>query len=169
MAELDQFTVALKTARLAEAAHVEAIVHLNDARALRLQVLLDAVQAKLANNSRAQELLELHVVQGAQPRLWVDLVSSVVMEPDPRSYRLQQDSEISSQILFETQDMGEMAAYIIRHLARHVVVREKVAAISAAKPKTYSVNDMIYVWLMGIVFGSMALLILGLYLGKIQF
>ncbi len=169
MAELDQFMVALKTARLAEAAQVEALIHLSDARALRLKNLLEIVQRRLLNSDRARELLELYVQEGAAPRLWVNFTSSVVMEPDPRTYRLQQDTEQVSEIVFETRDVNEMAGYVIRHLARRVVVREKFAVAVARKAKSYSVNDMIYVWIMGIVFGSMALLILGFYLGKIHF
>jgi hypothetical protein len=169
MAEVDQFTMDLRIARLAEAARVESVVNLNEARSLRLQNLQAELQARLVNNARAKDLVELRLEQGSPPRLWLDLVTSVVMEPDPRTYRLQQDQESSRETLFETGNMTDMAAYATRHLARQIVVREKLATALVSKPKAYTVQDMIYVWIMGVVFGSMALLMIGLYLGKIQF
>jgi hypothetical protein len=173
MAQADQFMGALKTARLAEAAQLEALLSLQDARALRLENLCAAVKVKLADNSLARDMIELSAQAGAKPQLWVDLVSSVVMEPDPRTYRLVQHREGHIETLFETTNIEEMTNYLVRYIAHRVVVRDRIAASlpDAPKmgPKTYSMVDMIYVWITGCVFGVMALLTIAIYLGKLQF
>jgi hypothetical protein len=91
MTERDYFGVALKKARVAEAAQLEAALNIRDARALRLESLRDAVQERLGANVQARAFFDLTVQPGVRPKLWIDLISSVVMEPDPRSYRLVQD------------------------------------------------------------------------------
>jgi hypothetical protein len=169
----DQFTSALKVARSAEAAQLEALLSLQDARALRLENLRAAVQFKLPDKPEVRDLLELSTEPGAKPKLWVDLVSSVVMEPDPRTYRLVQHREGHIETLFQSTDMEEMAAYLVRYVAQRVVLRDKVAASQPASQsagtKTYSVIDMIYVWLTGCVFGVMALLTVAMYMGMLHF
>lgn len=170
MADIDHMNVAIKQARAAESAQFEAMLSLSDARILRLENLLEIMTQRLSRNSKLGELFELNVQQGIKPKLWIDLVSAVVMEPDPSTFRLTQDSELGRETLFETADTGQMADYVVRYLAQRVVLREKALATKAvAAPAPYTSRDMIYVWLTGCVFGAMVLLTLAMYLKKLTF
>jgi hypothetical protein len=173
MVQSDQFGLALRSARLAESAQLEAMLNIQDARVLRLENLREAVLAKLVGNAQAQSLFELVVRPGTVPKLWVDLISSVVMEPDPRTYRLVQDNQRTYETIFETTQMTEMVDYVVRFMAHRVIAQQKAeiatSKATSATQKTYSLIDMIYVWATGCVFGIMILLTLAMYLGKLQF
>ncbi len=173
MADQNDFGFALRQARVAEAAQLEAVMNIRDARALRLESLRDAVKARLSGNEKAQALFDLTVLPGVKPKLWVDLISSVVMEPDPRSFRLIQDREKNSETVFETPSEAEMVNYLTRYLAHRLVSHDKlVASVPPAEtmPNSgYSLADMIYVWVTGCLFGVMTLLTLAMYLGKLHF
>lgn len=171
--EGDQFTAAIKSARLAQSAQLDAMMTIHDARLLRLENLRDALVAKIAGNETAKGLIDLSELSGAKPKLWIDLNASVVMEPDPRTYRLQQDAQNSTEIVFETTTMSEMADYVLRFMAHRTLLRKKVE-LAARKTvsegqKCYSLFDMIYVWATGCIFGVMALLTIAMYLGKVHF
>src|SRR5262245_28849469 len=92
---------ALRQARLAEAAHFEAVLDIRDAQTLRLQVLKDELSPVILSNAEAASFIDLALVPGDPPRLWIDLISSVVMAPDPRTYRLVQDAAAGRQTLLE--------------------------------------------------------------------
>ena len=173
MAERDYFGVALQKARVAEAAQLEAAMNIRDARTLRLESLRDAVQARLGANTHARAFFELTVQPGVKPKLWIDLISSVVMEPDPRSYRLVQDRENSIENVFETSVELEMVNFLTQYLAHRVVAHDKLLAGVSAKPVVtesgYSLFNMIYVWLTGCLFGVMTLLTIAMYMGKLHF
>ncbi len=150
---------ALRQARLAEAAQAEAVAALRDAGSLRLQVLKDEMAG-------FQQPLELVVVPGETPRLWIDLITSVVMEPDPHTYRLVQDRES----VFETRDRAQMAETLKRHIAHRIIARERqVAGLSRASLAApgYSVAAVIFAWLSGFSLGALALLISVILLGKL--
>ncbi len=173
MADQNDFGIALRQARVAEAAQLEAVMNIRDARALRLESLRDAVKAKLGSNEQALAMFDLVVQPGAKPKLWVDLISSVVMEPDPRSFRLIQDREKNTETVFETTVEAEMVDFLTRYLAHRLVLHDKlVASVPTAEVKpnsVYSLADMIYVWATGCLFGVMTLLTLAMYLGKLHF
>ena len=88
MADHRQFEQALKQARLAEAAQLEAVLSVKDARSMRLLALRDAVIPHLAAHPAGAGLVDLTMQPGEVPRLWLDLISSVVVAPKPvRSLR----------------------------------------------------------------------------------
>src|SRR5262245_42341701 len=90
--ERNELDGALRRARLAEAAHFEATLDIRDAQTLRLQVLKDELQPLVTSRPEAEAFFELALVPGDPPRLWLDFITSVVMAPDPRTYRLIEDS-----------------------------------------------------------------------------
>ena len=157
MAVLDPFVDELRRARLTEDARLEAFSGLIDARMLRLGALRDAVLPKISQNEMARNLFELSVSTGATPRLWVDLISSVVMEPDPKHYRLVQDLTDTREIVFETEDLAEMQTYLTRFLAHRLVAEEREKAMrrraKLAASGSYGQWDMILIWLAGLGFG----------------
>lgn len=155
---------ALRQARLAEAAHYDAALNLRDAKSIRLQLLKDDLAAAAAAGH-----FDLALAPGDPPRLWIDLITSVVMEPDPRTYRLQQDGEAGREILFESSDRASMAEAVKRHMAHRMVARErlKVAVVSPPPPAGYSTASLILAWLSGLTFGALVLMSAAIYIGRL--
>ena len=161
---------ALRTARLAEAAHAEAVEGLKDAKSLRLQVLKDELQPIMAEPEAARHGFDLVVGPGETPKLWIDLITSVVMEPDPRTYRLVEDGQDGRETLFETAERSEMVAALKRHLAHRIIARErKIAAVDRTAPALlgYSPAAVMFAWLSGFALGALILLIAVIVLDKL--
>jgi hypothetical protein len=136
-----ELTKALREARLASAAKLDATLGLSDARALRLDALRAELAPIVAANAEAKALFDLNLQVGEAPKLWLDLISSVVMEPDPRTYRLVQDQENRRETLYESTKISEMSAHIVKY----------------------------YVWITGAAFGVLGLMIAAMLLGKLNF
>jgi len=172
MADADAFLKALKQARLSEAAQFDAGLNLRDARALRLDALRDAVLPELRGHEAAQSLFELNVQDSEKPRLWIDLISTVEMEPDPKTYRLLQQREQKREVLFETRDMEQMRDFLLRYLAHRYLAQDRLSrtneATLAPQPR-YSLFEMIYVWITGILFGVLGLVAWALATGHLKF
>jgi hypothetical protein len=160
---------ALREARLAEAAHFEAVLDLRDSKSLRLQLLKDELLPTVQSSPEAQSLFDLALVPGDPPKLWIDLISYVVMEPDPRTYRYMQDRQDGRETLFESGDRKAMADEIKRHMAHRLVARERNAASARQAPAIpgYSSGALWLAWTSGFAFGALILLILAIYLGVI--
>lgn len=173
MADPQELTIALREARLAAASKLDATLDLADARALRLDALRADLFPMVEGNADARALFNLNVQAGATPKLWLDLISSVVMEPDPRTYRLLQDQDNRREKLFESSDMKEMSAYIVKYLAHRMIAHEKLArglSPMVEKPsRSYSIADLIYVWITGAIVGVLGLLIAAMLMGKLSF
>jgi hypothetical protein len=172
MADADAFLKALKQARLSEAAQLDAVLNLRDARVLRLEALRDAVLPELQGHAEAQSLFDLNVQDGEKPRLWIDLVSSVEMEPDPKTYRLVQQREGRRDVLFETRDMSQMGDFVIRFLAHRLVAQERLSRtpqVAAQTGRRYGLFEMVYVWITGILFGALSLIAWALATGHLKF
>jgi hypothetical protein len=173
MAERQELTKALREARLAAASRLDATLDLADARALRLDALRAEIVPMIAGNAEARALFDLNVQPGATPKLWLDLISAVVMEPDPRTYRLVQDQDNRRETLFESADVKAMANYIVKYLAHRMIAHEKLARGLLPMPglaqNSYSLVDLVYVWITGAAFGVLGLLIAAMLLGKLSF
>ena len=172
MADADAFVKALKKARLSEAAQLDAITNLRDAGTLRLEALRDALLPQLRDNAQAQAMFELNVQDGDRPRLWIDLVSAVEMWPDPKTYALTQHRDGHRETLFETRDLQEMQRFALGYLAHRMVAKERMAAGLRERrvggPR-YSLSEMIYVWLTGLLFGVLGLVAWALATGHLKF
>jgi hypothetical protein len=160
---------ALRQARLAEAAHFEAVLDIRDAQTLRLQVLKDDLAAVISANAEIASFVDLALVPGEPPRLWIDLITAVVMAPDPRTYRLVQDSPGGRQTLFETGDRGEMVEKVKQHVAHRLVVRERErVGVAAPKPTRigHSTTALVLAWLSGFLIGVLTLFIVGILISR---
>ncbi len=166
----DGLAGALREARQAEAAHFEASLELRDSKSLRLQLLKDDLLPLVEASPDAREVFDLALVPGEPPKLWIDLISFVVMDPDPRTYRFLQHRQDRREILFETADRELMAAAIRRHMAHLLVARERqaAAALPPAGGPGYSSASLILSWVSGFAFGALALLGLAIYLGFLK-
>lgn len=159
---------ALRNARLAEGAHYEAAQNLRDAKSIRLQLLKDDLSTAAA---AAGGLFDLALAPGDPPRLWIDLITAVVMEPDHRTYRLQQDRQSGREILFESDDRALMADTVRRHMAHLMVARERLAATAVLPPPPagYSMASLLLAWLSGLALGALALMSVAIYLDRMGF
>lgn len=159
----------LRQARLLEAAHFDAQRDLRDAKTLRLQILKDTLLPLVKALPAATDLFDLALVSGEPPRLWIDLITYVVMEPDPRTFRLLQDRQDNRELLFESSDIGEMAAAVRRHMAHRLVARERQgAAVTPHQPTSgYSMGSLMLAWTSGFAFGALVLMGLAIFFGWI--
>lgn len=161
---------ALREARLAEAAHFEAALHLRDAKSIRLQLLKDDLMAAAQASPEARSLFDLALVPAEPPKLWIDLITYVLMEPDPRTYRLVQDRQDGRETLHETDSRSNMAESVRRHMAHRLIARERQSASTAALPPPpagYSQASLLLAWTSGFAFGALMLLGAAIYLGFI--
>jgi hypothetical protein len=162
---------ALRQARLAESAHFEAALDIRDAKTLRLAVLLDEVRPHLlAGRREADGFIDPVLVPGEPPRLWIDMVASVVMEPDPQTYRFQRDTAGGREILLESRNRRELIERIIAYVAHRLVERERQFASDergrARAPGGYGGTALLLAWLSGFSVGILALFALGVWLAK---
>lgn len=173
MSKADAFTQALKQARLAEAAQLEAVVSLRDARSLRLLALRDALKRDLAGHDEALALFELNLQDSEKPKLWLDLISFIEMEPDPKTYRLMQDGPQGRECVFESGDARAIQEQALRHMAHRLVTHDKQAAgislRSKDKARNYGLGELVYVWITGLLFGVLGLVAWGLAVGLVKF
>lgn len=174
MVNQSEFDTALKKARLAEAAQLDAVLNVKDARSLRLLALRDAVLPALVDHPAAVGLTDLVIQPGETPRLWLDLISSVVIAPDTRIYRLEQERNSAREVLYETDDLEDMKANVLRYLAHRVIAREKSAAglseyAPGSKGPRYGAAALAYVWITGALTGVLILLLAAILLGILNF
>ena len=163
--------VALREARLAEAAHFEAARDLRDSKSLRLQILKDDLLPAVQASPEARALFDLTLLPGDPPKLWIDLTSYVVMEPDHRTYRFLQDRQDDREILFETTEREAAASAIRRHMAHRLVARERQVTGLPQAPATtgYGLASLVLAWLSGLSLGALASIAAALYFGIIKF
>jgi hypothetical protein len=162
---------ALRQARLAEAAHYESVLGIKDAKSLRLQVLKDELGAVIANSQEARQIFDLALIPGEPPKLWIDLITFVVMEPDYRTYRLVQDNQAGRDVLHETADRLEMVERLRQYMAHRIIARERQMAATppAGMRARFSANALILAGLSGFGLGILAALISAIILGMLEF
>ena len=162
---------ALRDARVSEAVHLEAVLNLRDSKSIRLQLLKDDLLPAVAAFPAAGDLFDLALVPGDPPKLWIDLISAVVMEPDHRTYRLTRDRQDDREILFESDDRATMSDFVRRFMAHRLVVRERQAVTAALPPPPvgYSTGSLILAWTSGFAFGALALVGISIYMKILHF
>lgn len=161
---------ALRDARVLEAAHFDAALNLRDSKSIRLQLLKDDLQPAVTMPPAA-DMFDLALVPGEPPRLWIDMITSVVMEPDHRTYRLIRDRQDDREVLFDSDDRMAMADHIRRYMAHRLIARERQAA-TASLPQTipgYSTGSLILAWTSGAAFGALLLLGIAIYMEVLNF
>lgn len=143
---------------------------LRDSKVLRLQILKDELLPSVQSTPDAQALFDLTLLPGDPPKLWVDLTSYVVMEPDHRTYRVLQDRQDDRSILFEGADREQAAEAIRRHMAHRLVARERQSAMVPPQSGLgYSSATLVLSWVSGFAFGALALVAAALYSGLLKY
>jgi hypothetical protein len=94
------------------------------------------------------------------------------MEPDYRTYRLQQDNQGGREALFESADRAEMTNYLKSYLAHRMIARERqiMRAAPVSQPAArYTAGAVVYAWFNGLILGILALIVAAISLGKLKF
>lgn len=152
---------ALREARMAEAMHREAVADIRDSKSLRLHALKLEIDVVVAASPEARQNFDVAISPRDPPRLWLDPISFVDMEPDYRTYRLVQDTSAGREVVAETTDLMGMVEHVKRLLAHRVIARER--QVAGTSPKSiissgYSSSAVILAWLSGVALGALALL-----------
>ncbi len=169
-----RFETALKQARLAEAAHIDALVALKDGKALRLDHLRSKLLQGLPEDHGLRRLIDLRLAPGEAPRLFLDLVTSVGMAADGRSFELQQDKQGDRIMTYETPDAEAMFRQILKLQAHQFIAESRNSQLAESRSSTDHGNDtgwisILYIWLTGFIFGASALAAWSMYTGKLGF
>ena len=160
----------LREARVAEAMHREALSAFHDSKSLRLSALKLEVDAAVAASPEARQNFDVALSPGDPPRLWLDSISFVEMEPDYRTYRLVQDTSGGREVVAESIDLKAMLEQVKRLLAFRVIARERQVAGNAPKSNLsggYSSSAVILAWLTGVALGALTLLGASIFLKNI--
>jgi len=119
---------AVRQARIDLAERTGVVVDLYDAEVARLEILNEALDPLFADIPAEVELFERGISRGEPPRLWIDMVSQVVMGRDKRVYRFVQDTRYGRRVLAESADVAQMVEALTQYVARRLVERERVMA-----------------------------------------
>lgn len=171
VAEPENLAEAVRQAREMEAFHFEAVRGFADSKSLRLQVLKLDIEGLIKQDPDAPKMFNLALLPGEPPRLWIDLVTSVVMEPDHRTYRLMQDLEWGREILLETTKREEIVKFLRVYLAHRLVQRERQLAgmrVPQMVSSGHTTPVVAYAWLTGFLLGLTAALLAAMSLGKLK-
>jgi hypothetical protein len=174
---------ALSRAREAESAWVEAREKVRDAATLRLFVVEQELRPFVSAMPEARGLIELALVPGFPPRLWIDLSAYVIVdENDGRTLRLVQETLEERRVLFSTERVEEMAGFLKRFIAHRVARRHRMLAgcevreaetprPAGERPDTVtapSAGAVWLAWLAGVVSGMLLLALFLLVSGRID-
>lgn len=156
---------AISRARRIEAAYFEPTRGIADSEALRLSALHGELARFLAAKPGLARFSDIQLVPGEPPRLWIDLVTSVVMEPDYRTYRIQQEFADRRSILLETSRQDEA----LRFLKTYFVERRALPGARAAPnggesapaggSASSAYGTVMFAWLSGLVLGLLIVLL----------
>src|SRR5947208_1945549 len=83
---------ALRKARIEAADRTGVVVDLRDAEVARLEILNEALDPLFGQIPERIDMFDRGISQGDTPRLWIDVITHVLMGRDKRLYRLVQDS-----------------------------------------------------------------------------
>lgn len=156
----------LRHARDAEAMHLDAVLKVNGAKALRLSHVVELLRQSQSTDTQD---VELKVRQGEDPHIWLDMSHRITMEPDAKTYCLSVLSPNKIDILSESENLETLLAAAQRVLSHHKVRRAWGSGESGAKAKLWSLTTLVYVWATGFVAGAAGLALLSIYMKKLPF
>jgi len=164
----EQVRAELDAARRLEAEHHDAMLAVRDAAMLRLFTLKQEILPYVEAMPEAEGFIDIALVPGHPPRLWIDLSSHVLIAEDGRSWRLVQDTADDREVLFETDRLEDMTAFLRKFIAHRVVRRHRMVA--SCHPPEENPEDtggksaegadfslLLLIWASGILTGAAAL------------
>jgi hypothetical protein len=153
----------LRHARDAEAAHLDAVLKVNGAKALRLLAVAERLKQAGATD------VELNAKVGEDPQIWLDMSHRITMEPDTKTYRLSEFSTGKIEMLLETENQDEMLTAARRVLSHGKIRQAWKSPESDRGSKAWRLATLVYVWATGFIAGAAGLALLSIYLKKLPF
>jgi len=156
---------AISRARRIEAAYFQPTRGIADSEALRLAGLHAELSRFISENPGLARYTDIQLVPGEPPRLWIDLVTSVAMEPNFRTYRIQQEFGDRRSILLETTRQDEalrfLKTYFIerRALPSALPAGRETESGSRGGPENSGFGTIMFAWLSGLVLGLLIVLV----------
>ena len=140
------------------------VVDLRDAEAARLETLNDALDDLFAEMPPDVELFDRGIGRGDPIRLWIDVISYVVMGRDKRTYRFLQDSRNGRIVLAESPEVEDIVEAVTKYAARRIIERERALASDehalgyarVAAPRRRRHWQAIRIFVLGLVVGFAA-------------
>ncbi len=163
-AELAITSDALRSARESEAAHLEAVLKVHGAKALRLAQLAEIVKSRPDVESTD---VDLKLDAGSEPHVWLGLSHRITMEPDAKTYRLSVLADGKIEVMQESENVEDMVAAAAQVLAHDEIRKAWRAGESTRGAGVWSVATLIYVWATGFVSGAAGLALIYIYLKKL--
>src|SRR5499426_3630965 len=105
---------ALRQARIDLAERTGVIVDLRNAEIARLELLNEALDHVFAEIPSEVELFDRGIAPGDPPRLWIDMITHVVMGRDKRTYRFLQDTRYGRRVLAESGEVPDIVAAVTK-------------------------------------------------------
>ena len=157
---------ALRKARIEAADRTGVVVDLRDAEVARLEILSEALDPLFAQIPDQVDLFDRGISQGVTPRLWIDVVSHVLMGRDKRIYRFVQDTRFGRLVIVESHDVSKIVDAITDYVARRMIEREH--ALVATPLPTPPVLEKprrggVWIFVLGFAVGAAALFALALF------
>ena len=167
------FEAALQEARLAEAAHLEAVIRAQDAGALRLDHLRSRLLDSLPADSTLRQSMDLRLPPDFPPRLFLDLSRSVAMAADGRSFVLEEDHEDHRSVLATEASVEAMVREVLRLEAHRTIQAARKSKLrkmwkwGVLHPLTWA--QLLYVWVSGVAVGAALLALVAIFMKKLGF
>ena len=119
---------AIRQVRLSAVERSDVIVDLREAEIARLELLQEALAALVAELPENDDQFEITLVPSHPPRLWIDMLSYVVMGRDKHAYRFMKDTRNGRETIIESADRAEVVNAITDYVAYRILEREKAFA-----------------------------------------
>jgi len=158
---------ALRELRIENAERTGVILEMRDAEAARLDLLNETLDPVFADVPAEVEIFDRGVSRGDVPKLWIDVITFVMMGRDKRTYRLVQDTRYGRKILAQSGDIPEMTRAVTRYIAGRLIERERALAEDASR-QMREPRRVRWVWrallafVLGFIGGIAALILLAL-------
>ncbi len=120
--------LAIRKARVEEAERSEVIAELRGAETARLEMLEEELRPVVADVPQDVDMVDMGLVPGERPRLFIDMISFVEMARDRRTYRFVQVTRYGRVVLAESERMEPIVSAVVDYLARRLIEREKTLA-----------------------------------------
>ncbi len=159
---------ALRDVRIDAAERTGVVVEMRDAEAVRLELLNDALDNVFEEIPANVDIFDRGVSRGDVPRLWIDIITYVMMGRDKRTYRFVQDTRYGRKILFESGEIQPTAKAITRYIAGRLIERERALAEDTTRlqPKPPRRGgwfwQAVFAFFLGFIGGIAALIIVAL-------
>jgi hypothetical protein len=159
---------ALRQARIEAADRTGVVVDLRDAEVARLEILNEALDPLFAQIPDSIDLFDRGVSQGETPRLWIDVVTHIVMGRDKRIYRFVQDTRFGRIVLADSHDVETIVNAVTDYVARRMIEREHaMVATPIPEPEVAVIENPrrsgFWMFALGFIVGGAALFGLALF------